>query len=476
MTAELRLQLETRLADFEGYQAPLSREGLLVIDDARGILATADSSGSSLERMIDRLEHPETTWFEPMIGEWNDGHLEMLGKTSAINATFGCSYVCDFCGANAPPKVTVAPWPWLLEVRQNSDRVGKKGFSLMDFSDPLRDYYDPVFRRHYGHVNELFPESFIFTRGVFRDSPGEQAVLFIKERTPNTEFHISIGIVNLLYRMMGREGFTEFLRHSVELFSPNVSFNENATTLLGDQQIFIEIWEAITGERIPHAVGASYAGRLLHLDASRYENVEPWPDVWRCYLGSRQMIMPNGDIAVGPLDFAATEYNCVWKRPGTTPVVKYVKERSPVSEYTDRVTHSFQHFNRIHHLYSGPNEWCEQSFWDGFLREFMEGSRKPKLEDILGQMREYALSLSGMSGIDLNTEYRRVCSQISERLTFSLGGIFRENVFGKYMKIMYDLSRELGDKRDQFDKFFLIMREFIYREWDAGLRPRSYSS
>jgi len=476
MAAELRQQLERRLQDFDGYLAPLSEKGKSVIEEAKDILSTAKPTIASLERIVDRLEHPETTWFEPMIGEWQDEHLQMLRETTRVNATFGCSHVCDFCSANAPPIVSVAPYPWLLEIRQNSERIGKKSFELMDLSDPLRDYYDPVFRRHFGHVNDLFPNPYVRTRGVFRDSPSEQAALFIKEHFPETKFHVSIDIVNKLYRVMGKEGFIEFLRHSVELFRPNVSFNQNGTTLLGEQDIFIEVWNAVTGENTTRAVGASYAGRFLQLDASRYDNVEPWRDDGTCYAGTRQMIMPNGDFVEGPLNFAAAEYRCVWKRPGTKPLVRYVENVSPLPIYTDKLGMGFHLFNRIYFLYSQPVLWRDQSFWDKFLKEFMEGSKNPTLEGLPPDMAGYARELSAMGREQLRLEYAEKYTMIFHERAPFIARLLDETFFGSFMKRVYDKGQNLQSDHEAVDRFFLVLREYIYRGWDAGLKPRSYTS
>jgi|TARA_B100001971_G_C18229732_1_gene563089 hypothetical protein len=412
-----------------------------------------------------------------MVEVWDDEHLEMLKETGFINASFGCSYLCDFCGVNAPPQISITPWPWLEEIRENANRLGEKNFILTWLSDPLRDYSDPVFRKHAGHAFVLFPpKGDIRTRGVFRDSPGEQAALYVREHFPDINFHVSIDIANRLFRRMGKEGFIDYLKHSVELFQPHVSFNQNGTTKLGEQNIFLEVWEAVTGEKLPFAVGASYAGRFLQFDASQYENMEPWKDEGRCYLGSSKMIMPNGDFAEGPLNFAATEYKCIWNRPSTEPLVNYVAERSPIPDYTENEGFRFSHFNKVHFLYSRPNEWCDQPFWEEFLNEFMEGSRSPTLEGLTSEMRDYALRLSGMGIRELNNEYDGMNKTIFNDSAPNLLFVSAEMRFGKFMKEVYDMSKEPRANDELFERFFLVMREYIYREWDVGLKPRSYSS
>ncbi|MDD5439544.1 MAG: 4-alpha-glucanotransferase, partial [Candidatus Omnitrophica bacterium] len=514
-----RFLLKARLEAFDNYIAPLSSQGKAVLDRSREVLSSDRSDNTVLEQELQILHHPDEAWFVRCFDDLTPEQRGYLAKLHVVNLTWGCSVQWDYCFANAPPgHIHIMPWTWLTELKKTGLYNGPVLHGFI-FSDPIRDYYDPIFDKTAADAVELFPAyGTRTTNGFAPGSVGERAVREILARKPDEEITLCVHVISGWFRRIGPEKYIAYMKHARDVIGPTVDFNYYTTMRRDETADPYAVISAITGEPVETSQ-ATTTGRILHRGPQNYINLEYGAGQFH---RKRLHLLPNGDIAKGPFDYGATEYTCLRRNARTAPLqtIQYVEKPSLRQDYTDKGAMVGYWFADFYEMFETepdlplhlrlfladippfwkkdlerpkPGRLCPREFWDSFLKEFMQKAHAPASWELGGKKRAYAIRLSKLS--------ERGLYGISNKLFKRLEGLIG-NPLGKHsllvcvgyhetcatamqlLKDAYDqcVRRLAGDQHDQeilnykltIEKLFLIVQEYMYRNWHAGYVIKSY--
>lgn len=144
-----------------------------------------------------------------------------------INMTKGCSVMCDWCYADAHlfkfwDSWSWFAWPYLEEIADLIKQLGLRGPMIHFFdSDPLRDYYDPLYNKNYADVVSILQPAYITTAGFEIGSEGERAARRIKKEYPHIPIWVTITIESAWARKLGKENYIKTMRNVIDILKPN---------------------------------------------------------------------------------------------------------------------------------------------------------------------------------------------------------------------------------------------------------------
>jgi len=243
--AQIMQEIVYRLKLFQQYPVPLSDLGKKHVEKIKDLqtkfIRSLSSEGeiavlSKLKSYLENLRNPPFEWFESYFkrlnefGSFSPTPAKYLGiivhhigvyKSDGwkICVTWGCSNQCDFCYVPAPRQVEYIPWPWLCEIVkvyediENGDSPPFESIGVL--SDPLVDYFDPIYNKDFADVVGLFKLeewNLMGTGGFKRGSIGERAAIKIRDQYPNIVIRLSISIARPRAREIGIDNYIEELK------------------------------------------------------------------------------------------------------------------------------------------------------------------------------------------------------------------------------------------------------------------------
>lgn len=513
--------LLARLEAFKSYMAPLSEKGIAMLAKAHAVERKEEATEDEIREALKLLYNPEAEWFKPCFDRPTRKEKALIKNCSIINFTWGCSMQCDYCFANAP-KVSIMPWPWIKEISGLLD----KSYNGIIMSDPLRDYYDPIFDRTFADICDICSIPFIPTSGFEPGSFGERAAREIHARHPEMKAVFCVNVVSGWIRRVGKDRYVECMKYGSGIFGDEADFITYGTMRKDEKVNSLEVIEQITGEK-DQFHGAVCTGRLLRLDPSRYIGLEYGGGMFD--FKNAYQFMPNGDILQGPFDHPATEYVCHRKNPGTAALFDYVGKPSPEPDWADKIAYRHFYFADIYDIYDSEPDipfsfevwikmspirgyfaggrFCNKEWW-GVLKDFMSHAKNPaewgssvfswQFDDANLEYAGYLSELPVMKSSDtgkasLRSEFmalnKDVLSESKHLKSFgnvTPDGIDNPQFFGYYMFVLADEivknaeaaekspnDKGVEDKIDKMRKLMMVIREYVYRHWDAGYRVKS---
>jgi hypothetical protein len=181
-----RDRIRKRIALLDNYSCPLSEKGKNAILAIKAALEKQDTRHIVLKHFLHDLKNPPYDWFR----QYSEGingpgqiwslFTAVLERNLVVNVTQDCSIRCDFCHLEADDFVRRMPWPWVVEIAEAVNKLRAGQFILYLWlyfnSDPLMDYYDPVYDKNFYDVVSLFTGYFqVFTSGVELGTPSARA-------------------------------------------------------------------------------------------------------------------------------------------------------------------------------------------------------------------------------------------------------------------------------------------------------------
>jgi hypothetical protein len=201
------------------------------------------------EKLLVQFKNPPFDWFVSYFQGIDDADLlRMFDRTHAVNVNKGCSVQCDCCYANADKKVRYMAWPYMVEIAARLRRAGITPTVHYYDSDPLRDYYDPVYKKNYADIVNLFEPIVVTTAGFDIGSVGEAAARQIKKEHPYLPFRVSIKIETHWYRTIGKEAYIKAMKNVIGILRPNeISLLFYATEDAKAKAEAVDVFTAIVG-------------------------------------------------------------------------------------------------------------------------------------------------------------------------------------------------------------------------------------
>jgi len=501
--------LELRIRDFEDYPAPLSEKGKPIIQRARQVLEDRGTTLEQVNEALAILDNPELDWFEPLFKEFGEYEKGLFRHTLFFNFTWGCPTQCAFCFSNAPRHITSMPWAWVVELKSRLGEIGRTAESSPLWSDPLRSYYDRVFRRDYGDVAILHNlTGAICTSGFAPNSLGERAARKIighfSSQGRKIEVDININAVNDWIRAIGRDKYVEYIKHVADVFGKgNTKYTTFGNVSKKDRIDAVSVLREIMGDQHVGQAGGVYAGKIVHLDVTEYTY---FTENFHRPLFSGTHLMPNGDMVKGPFDTGATEYKCLRQYPGSRPLgnVNYVVKPTPIIEYTDQSPFHLVWFNDVYDYYDKKDMLLYDTvigrlgkppkallkmqdigdFWEKYLKRFIEEAHNPSLRDLKPEQFRYAMLLSTIDANELEARYNSFYIELvlkkdpKKVKRDEIAGPDRQAshfTFGNLIRgVVKDYEAAPAEEKGKYECFLLICQEWIYRHWDISERPLSY--
>ncbi|MFH1867972.1 MAG: hypothetical protein ABH843_03275 [Candidatus Omnitrophota bacterium] len=517
--------LKARVEQYENYIAPLSKKGRYVLHKTGGVLGLENPSNKAIREALKILFKPKRSWFVKCFDNPTKEEMALLQK-AGIEFTWGCANQCDYCFVNQPAKTWSIPWLWAIELREYKQAKKSRRIASIH-ADPLRDYYDPIFDKTSADLAVLYNLGQFDTTGFEPGSVGERAVREMKERNLNVRYGLCINVVNTWIRNVGQEKYIRYMQYTKELLgNDNITWNQYETIRKGDGFDPREVIRKIKGE-FEMLGPAVTAGRLVHIDSSRYFLIEYAKGQ---FLVPVTVLLPNGDIAAGPLNIGWREFVCLRRHPSSRPIMMFVDSQPKIPDLTDKtdslpfaICDFYEIYNTEPNISSyyldelkdcgyglkptrryrdmkPGHRFCPKMFWIRFLKGYMEKAHQPHLWKFNNKKeREYAEVLSkaplfakkGKSGLneEFYTRYFKYFKlpDVDVPIGGNLARMNLEHIFPMIMQQIisgrehyravldeHPYSRKAKEAVEDIDMMLMVMREFIYRHWDAGYKLKSH--
>ncbi|MFH1826037.1 MAG: hypothetical protein ABH823_01940 [bacterium] len=252
--------ITNRIASIRNYSAPLSAKGERAISDIGARIGQARDLG---ERQLAEIAAPPFDWFEPYLkGVSQEALVGIIQafptqmQQVSVNVVWGCEILhCDFCHVPMPKRAKSMPWPWFNELKQSlsglAQNVTVNEGSLL--SDPLREFYDALYDKDFGDVDELLELDFLSTAGFEEGSIGERAAKKIVERRPNVSVRFSFSAANTMFRRLGYEEYVRQMRLAYFTF-PGRHHCVLALQRIGEYVDLDSLEREIAGGEIPDSI------------------------------------------------------------------------------------------------------------------------------------------------------------------------------------------------------------------------------
>lgn len=517
--------LKARVEQYENYIAPLSEKGRYILQKAGGVLGLENPSNKAIKEALKTLYKPKRSWFVKCFESPTKKETALLKKV-IYEFSWGCTTQCDYCFVNQPAKTWSMPWPWVIELTKYKS-ARKSGSVASIHADPLREYYDPIFDKTAADLAIVYNYRKFDTTGFEPGSVGERAAREMKDRNLNVRYGICINVVNSWIRNVGQEKYIRYMQYTRDVLgSENITWNDYNTTRKGDGFDPKEVIRRIRGE-FDISGPAVTAGRLVHIDSSRYFMLEYAKGQ---FLVPVTVLLPNGDIAAGPLTIGWREFVCLRRHPSSRPIMMFVDKPAPRPDLTDKSDslpfaicdfyeiyntepnissyyvdelkncgYGLKYTRRYRDMKPGQR-FCPKTFWIRFLKGYMNKAHQPHLWKFKNKKeRDYAEALSkaplfatkGKSGLneEFYTRYFKYFKLPDVDVPIG-GNLLRMNMEHIFPMIMQQIikgrdhyravldehpySRKAKQAIEDIDKMLMVMREFIYRHWDAGYKLKSH--
>ncbi|MDP3142841.1 MAG: ATP-binding protein, partial [Candidatus Omnitrophota bacterium] len=232
----LKTKIRARLELIRVYPCPLSAKGKKEIAEMEEALKK-ENRAAPLRRILKTLKAPPSYWlrsyFEGMTEEQIFRFFAELKLV--VNICQGCSIYCDICLVDAPSLLRIMPWPWIVEIAQKREELIRRGYMLKDMmiyfsSDPLKDYFDPLYKKDCYDVLKLFPgANCLITAGIEKGSFSEKAAAKIaadKKLLKRLDITVSFVTASAWIKKIGVARYVKNMRRLMEIFGNGTKIAE----------------------------------------------------------------------------------------------------------------------------------------------------------------------------------------------------------------------------------------------------------